>query len=91
MRKSGRTFHLKPLLLMSITASHYPRTEITVKMFLSQHMQEITNWIVRRQFSLYLFWIGYRNRPSRSMYICINTDIHFGKIELFCHRSVTIK
>lgn len=35
VRKSGGTFHLKPLLLMSITASHYPRTEITVKMFLS--------------------------------------------------------
>lgn len=37
VRKSGGTFHSKPLLLMSITASHYPRTEITVNASVITH------------------------------------------------------
>lgn len=37
VRKSGGTFHLKPLLLTSITASHYPRTEITANASVITH------------------------------------------------------
>lgn len=37
VRKSGGTFHLEPLLLVSITASHYLRTGITVNASVITH------------------------------------------------------
>lgn len=58
MRKSGGTFHEKPLLLMPITVSRHPRTEITGSASVITHARN--NQLDFKETVFLVFLLGWR-------------------------------